>query len=295
MRERSERKQNNNGNENEHENVNENETETKRNANKSEMPEGGEWNRAKHEGKPQSRRRRSRRKFFTAFCCVFQILFRFLLGTFLIYYVVFLITAEDVLAAAAAFLFISTTHTHTHTLSTCTHSFCEDFPRCLKLAYVENGGRPKEMHAGTLSFSLPTPSRSSTVSTETKKVKKTQSSAASTHTKKTRTTLHSPLRWRIRSVRIRNTYVAFFLLSVHCAAFAFITPRRRRRATTPTPTATATTTNTLMNLHEWIFEKLLQDAQQYFHSSEKNWKGQQSKEGMWGNGVKGKGRAKGGK
>lgn len=151
MRERSERKQNNSGNENEHENVNENETETKRNANKSEMPEGGEWNRAKHEGKPQSRRRRSRRKFFTAFCCVFQILFRFLLGTFLIYYVVFLITTEDVLAAAAAFLFISTTHTHT--LSTCTHSFCEDFPRCLKLAYVENGGRPKEMHAGTLSFS----------------------------------------------------------------------------------------------------------------------------------------------
>lgn len=37
-----------------------------------------------------------------------------------------------------------------------------------------------------------------------------------------------------------------------------------------------------MNLHEWIFEKLLQDAQQYFHSSEKNWKGQQSKEGMCG-------------
>lgn len=285
MRERSERKQNNSGNENEHENVNENETETKRNANKSEMPEGGEWNRAKHEGKPQSRRRRSRRKFFTAFCCVFQILFRFLLGTFLIYYVVFLITAEDVLAAAAAFLFISTTHTHTHPQHMHTlilWGFSVMLETCLRGKW-----RSTKRNACRHPFLLPPHPLALFNCVYRNKKSEENSIVCSEHThKKKPEPLYIAHCGGVYVVYNTYTYVAFFLLSVHCAAFAFITPRRRRRATTPTLTATATTTNTLMNLHEWIFEKLLQDAQQYFHSSEKNWKGQQSKEGMWGAGMK---------
>lgn len=196
MREKSKTKQNNSSNENE------NETETKRNANKSEMQtrvQGEERNRAKHEGKPQPRRCRSRRKFFTGFCCVFQILFFFFARHFFnLLRCIFNNGSSSRIRrrprCSSCFLCkIYFHHTHTHTLSTGTHSFCKDFPQCLKLAYVENGGRPKEMHAGNsllLSLSPPTPSLPlyqplSLFNSvyRNKKVKKTQSSAASTHKK----------------------------------------------------------------------------------------------------------------
>lgn len=252
MRERSERKQNNNSsNENEHENVNENETETKRNANKSEMPEGGERNRAKHEGKPQSRRRRSRRKFFTAFCCVFQILFRFLLGTFLIYYVVFLITAEDVLAAAAAFLFISTTHTHTHTHPQHMHTlilwgFSAMLETCLRGKW-----RSTKRNACRHPFLLPPhPLALFNCVYRNKKRSKENSIVCSEHThkKKTRTTLHSPLRWRIRSVQyvyVRSILFAVCPLCSLCIHNATASPSRNN-------TNTNSNNNKYVNEFAWM-------------------------------------------
>lgn len=225
---------------------------------------GEERNSAKHEGKPQPRRCRSRRKFFTGFCCVFQILFFFFARHFFnLLRCIFNNGSSSRIRrrprCSSCFLCkIYFHHTHTHTLSTGTHSFCKDFPRCLKLAYVENGGRPKEMHAGnsllfslafspTLSLPLNQPLSLFNSVCRNKKVKKTQSSAASTHKKKPEP-LYIAGCGGVYVIYNTYTYVAFFLLSVHCAAFAFITPWRRRRATTPTPAAT--TTNTLMNLHE---------------------------------------------